>query len=89
MNIGLITAILESMVRALPADAIRTGLDGLLDHVEDYVAKTPNKIDDAVAIPLMNALRAQLGITEVPGGKYADAPVASVDVNVTVKDETK
>lgn len=89
MNPGLIAALLESLIRLLPKDILKKSIDNLLDFVENSITKSANKWDDAV-LPLIAALRAQIGVTEEVGSPYADAPpVASVDVTVTVKDETK
>lgn len=82
MNAGLITSILESLIRALPGDIVKTSLDALLDNVENLVGKTENKWDDRIVLPLIKALRAQLGITEEPGSKYEDKSPVSVDVTI-------
>lgn len=83
---GLVAALVGSLVRALPAGIVKAGLDSFIDKIEDLVAKSPNKFDDAVVIPLLKALRAQLSIEETAGGLYEDkpAPAASVEVNVNV-----
>lgn len=89
MNTGLIATILEGLIRSLPTDLVKKGLDGFLDFIENAISKSGNKWDDAVFLPLLTALRAQLGISETSGSAYEDKPpVASVDVNVTVTDKT-
>lgn len=89
MNAGIITSILESLIRALPVDIVKSSLDALLDKVESLIEKTDNKWDDRIVLPLIKALRAQLGITEETGSKYADPTPTDVNVTVTVKDQTK
>lgn len=75
MNAGVISAILGGIIRSLPADIVKEGIDVLLDRIEKAVATSENKIDDAVLNPLCEALRAQLSITEEKGSKYADVVV--------------
>ena len=82
MNPGLIAALLESLIRILPKDIVKRSIDNLLDFVEDAIKKSENKWDDAV-LPLIAALRAQIGVTEEAGSPYADKP--DVQVNVTVQ----
>lgn len=84
MNPGLISSLLESLIRILPSDIIKKGIDGLLDFIENAVTKSPNKWDDAI-LPLLGMIRSQIGVTEEPGSPYADKPDAQVNVNVTVK----
>lgn len=88
MNPGLISALLESLIRILPKDIVKKSIDNLLDFIENAITKSANKWDDAI-LPLIAALRAQIGVTEEAGSPYADVPSAKVDVNVTVTDETK
>lgn len=83
MNPGLISALLESLIRILPKDIVKKSIDNLLDFVEDAIAKSANKWDDAI-LPLIAALRAQIGVTEEVGSPYADSkPDVQVNVNVT------
>lgn len=82
-NTGLISAILEGVIRTLPTDAVKGGLDKFLDFVENAVDKSDNKFDDAIVTPLLKALRAQLGVEETAGSQFEDKP--SVDINVNVK----
>lgn len=72
MNPGLVAAILGSIIRSLPADIVKKGLDALLDKIEDLCAKSENKWDDATVLPLIAALRVQLGIVEDKGSGFED-----------------
>lgn len=88
MNPGLITSLLESLIRILPKDIVKKGIDNLLDVIEDAVAKSSNKWDDSIVLPLLSELRKQIGVTEEAGSPYADAK-PDVQVNVSVaKDGT-
>ncbi len=84
MNPGLISALLESLIRILPKDIVKKSIDCLLDFIEDAISKSSNKWDDAI-LPLIAALRVQIGVTEEAGSVFADNK-PDVQVNVTVKD---
>lgn len=82
MNPGLIAALLESLIRLLPKDILKRSIDGLLDFLENEISKSSNKWDDAL-LPLIAALRTQIGVTEETGSPYADnKPDVQVNVNV-------
>ncbi len=87
MNPGLIAALLESLIRLLPKDIVKKSIDNLLDFIEDAITKSANKWDDAV-LPLIAALRAQIGVTEEAGSPYADKPDVTVNVNVNKDGDT-
>lgn len=89
MNPGLISALLESLIRLLPKDILKKSIDNLLDYIEDLVTKSNNKWDDAAVLPLIAALRVQIGVTEEVGSPYEDKPAAKVDVNVNVTTDGK
>lgn len=67
-----IGSMLTALIKNLPQDLVKEALDKLLDFIERKIQASENKIDDAIALPLITALRAQLGITEEEGSKYAD-----------------
>ncbi len=85
MNPGLVSALLESLIRILPKDIVKRSIDAVLDIVENAVTKSTNQWDDAAVLPLCAALRAQIGVTEEVGSPYEDKK-PDVQVNVTVKD---
>lgn len=66
-----IGSVLTALIKNLPPDIVKEGLDKLLDFFESKIEKSDNKWDDLL-LPLMTALRSQLGTTEEDGSKYAD-----------------
>lgn len=88
MNPGLISALLESLIRILPKDIVKKSIDNLLDFVEDAISKSANKWDDAI-LPLIAALRVQIGVTEEAGSPYADKPAPAIEVNVNVNQQAE
>ncbi len=69
-----IGSILTALIKNIPPEAVKEGIDGLLDKVEEVIAKTETKFDDITAGLLIQALRKQLDIEETEGSKYADTP---------------
>ncbi len=67
--------IVMALVSKLPPNILKELLDKGLDWLEEEIVKTDTKLDDAVVITLIKALRAQLGIEEKPGSPYVDQPV--------------
>lgn len=63
MKTTLIASLLTALIKMLPADAIKKGIDGLLDRIEDFVSKSPNKLDDSI-LPLCGVIRQQLNIPD-------------------------
>lgn len=47
------------------ADAINELGDALLDSMENFVQKTDNKVDDALVLPAIKAIRALTGIEDL------------------------
>lgn len=68
MNVGLISTVMNALISLLPEDIVKKGLDDLLDVVEDAVAKSDNKVDDAIVLPLIGVLRKSLDIPDDIGG---------------------
>jgi hypothetical protein len=66
-----IGSVITAIIKHLPPDIVKEGIDKMLDKFEEKIDKTENKWDDLL-LPLFKALRAQLGITEEEGSKYAD-----------------
>lgn len=66
-----IGSIITALLKNLPEDIVKEGLDKFLDFIETKIDKSDNKWDDLL-LPLFKALRSQLGITEEEGSKYAD-----------------
>ncbi len=58
--IKLFTLVLEQ----LNSDVLKKVIDTGLDVVEDKVAQTPNKIDDAIVLPLCKKIREAFDIPD-------------------------
>ena len=63
MKTYLITQLVKLIIGMLNADLLRKFVDMLLDFIEDFVVGTKSEIDDAVILPVCNALR---NILDVP-----------------------
>lgn len=81
MNPGIIASLMAALIRLIPAEGVKIALDALLDKIEDYVKKTPNKWDDN-ALRLCAVIRAQLNIPD------NDAPATTVTTTTTVTPPT-
>jgi len=57
--------IMEQLLSLLSAEKVKEICDVALDKVEEYVAKTPSKLDDAIVLPLLKKLiREPFGIED-------------------------
>ena len=63
-SLTLIGNLIGALIKALPGDAIKQGLDAMLDKIEDYVARTKTKYDDDIVLPLIDIIREQLNIPD-------------------------
>lgn len=52
----VLPAIINALMAAFPEDQIRKMLDGLIDIVEEKIAESDSRIDDA-ALPLIKLVR--------------------------------
>jgi hypothetical protein len=66
-----IGSILTAIIKNIPEDIVKEGIDKMLDTIESKIDKSENQWDDLL-LPLCKALRSQLGITEEQGSKYED-----------------
>tara|TARA_Y100000310_G_scaffold315560_1_gene366279 strand:+ start:274 stop:492 length:219 start_codon:yes stop_codon:yes gene_type:complete len=53
----LLPLLLNKVLDSLPADTLERFADNALDFIEDAVADSENKIDDAVVLPLCEVIR--------------------------------
>jgi hypothetical protein len=64
MKITVLIMLLEQLVKLLTPDMLKAMLDAGFDAIENYVAKSENKIDDSTLIPLINTMRAAFSIPD-------------------------
>ncbi len=64
MKTYLITQLVKLIIGMLNAKLLRQFVDTLLDFIEDFVAGTKSDIDDAIILPVCNALREILNIPD-------------------------
>lgn len=59
-----ILAFLVLALNYLPVEIAKKAVDAALDVIEDEVAKTPNKIDDVIVLPIIAILRKAANIPD-------------------------
>lgn len=61
---AIVNAMLPTLMALIPDDIMQTALDKLLDAVEDAIAKSETKVDDALVLPLLASLRVKLQVPD-------------------------
>jgi len=61
---AIVNAMLPTLMALIPDDIMQTALDKLLDAVEDAIAKSETKVDDALVLPLLASLRVKLDVPD-------------------------
>ena len=64
MKTYLITQLVKLIIGLLNADLLRQFVDTLLDFIEEFVEGTKSDIDDAIILPVCEALRSILNIPD-------------------------
>lgn len=62
--LNLLPSIMETVLKLLPEDVIKEGIDAFFDKIEDRVAASDTPIDDAIVLPVMKRLRAALDVPD-------------------------
>ena len=60
----IINLLMPTLLALIPDDIMKTALDKLIDSVEDAIAKSPTKVDDALVLPILSALRVKLQVPD-------------------------
>ncbi len=60
----VINLLMPTLMALLPDDIMKIGLDKLIDSIEDAIAKSPTKVDDALVLPILSALRVKLQVPD-------------------------
>lgn len=86
MRKKMIELLLMNLVKILTVnlteDSVKEGLDSIFDRIEEIVSDTENAYDDAVIIPVLNALRSALDIPD-----YADEISTEKRNSTEIKEE--
>ena len=53
----LIAQLVNALLMILNEEVMKKAIDNLLDFIEDFVADTENKVDDALVLPLCRRIR--------------------------------
>ena len=61
---SIVASLLTALLKMLKPETVRYAVDKLLDIIEDAVAKSPNKYDDAVVLPLCVTIRQALNVPD-------------------------
>jgi len=78
MKTILIIKLIGLLLGTLSPDLLRACADKLLDVIEDAVAASPNKIDDAAALPICKMIREAFSI---PDNDQADTDAPGPSIN--------
>lgn len=60
----MIARLVAALLQTLTPAKVKEVVDGLLDAVEAAVEKSPNKMDDVVALPLCGIIRQALAVPD-------------------------
>jgi len=64
MRNKIIGLMLGALIRALPQDVMKRGVDALLDVIEDAVGKSETTFDDHVVLPVIKLIRQSFDIPD-------------------------
>ena len=60
----IINLLMPTLLALIPDDIMKIALDKLIDSIEDAIAKSPTKVDDALVLPILSALRVKLQVPD-------------------------
>lgn len=60
----IINLLMPTLLALIPDDIMKIGLDKLLDSIEDAIAQSPTRVDDALVLPILSALRVKLKVPD-------------------------
>lgn len=60
----IINLLLPTLMALVPDDLMKIGIDKLLDSIEDAIVKSPTRVDDALVLPMIAALRVKLQVPD-------------------------
>ena len=60
----IINLLMPTLLALIPDDIMRIALDKLIDSIEDAIAQSETRIDDALVLPILSALRVKLQVPD-------------------------
>ena len=60
----IINLLMPTLLALIPDDIMKIALDKLIDSIEDAIAQSPTKVDDALVLPILSALRVKLQVPD-------------------------
>ena len=62
--VKIIVSLIPHLLAMLPKDIVKSGIDKLLDVVEDAVEKSETQLDNAMVLPICKLIRTSLDIPD-------------------------
>ena len=60
----IINLLMPTLLALIPDDIMKIALDKLIDSIEDAIAQSETRIDDALILPILSALRVKLQVPD-------------------------
>ena len=60
----IINLLMPTLLALIPDDIMKIALDKLIDSIEDAIAQSETRIDDALVLPILSALRVKLQVPD-------------------------
>ena len=61
---AIVNAMLPTLMALIPDDIMKIALDKLIDSIEDAIVQSETRIDDALVLPILSALRVKLQVPD-------------------------
>lgn len=60
----IINLLMPTLLALIPDDIMKIALDKLIDSIEDAIAQSETRVDDALVLPILSALRIKLQVPD-------------------------
>lgn len=60
----IINLLMPTLLALIPDDIMKIALDKLIDSIEDAIAQSETRVDDALVLPILSALRVKLQVPD-------------------------
>lgn len=61
---AVVNVLMPTLMSLIPDDLMQVAVDKLLDAIEDGIATSETKVDDALVLPLITALRHKFNVPD-------------------------